>query len=338
MLERSMIGIAACLALAACGNSSDSGSDSQSSAGGSVGSGGSAGRGGSAGASGTGAVPSGGASGAGTGGTGLADSGPSAGGAPSGTDAASGSRCEETPTQVTCPKNTLTFGAAGREVHFQVPLGAPPASGFKTVLMFQGSLFSAELSWSASQGMPFGAYNQTLVVKQLLDRGFAVITPETKGNGGTFWDTNVPPASQNWEASDDHAFMLEIFAALDAGRFGPLDRAKLYATGISSGGYMSSRMAIAYPGRFSSIAVQSASYASCSGPICSVPALDAQHPPTLLLHGRLDVTVPLATAEAYQQKLEQAGVATRLVVDDAMGHAWIPAAPEEVAGWFELHP
>jgi hypothetical protein len=62
-------------------------------------------------------------------------------------------------------------------VHWQVPLGDPPASGWPVVLMFQGSLFSAELTWIATDDLPFGAFHQTRVVKALLDHGFAVITP-----------------------------------------------------------------------------------------------------------------------------------------------------------------
>jgi poly(3-hydroxybutyrate) depolymerase len=249
-----------------------------------------------------------------------------------------GSRCDETPTTITCPKQTLELGPWQRDVHWQVPLGDPPASGWPVVLMFQGSLFSAELTWIATDDLPFGAFHQTRVVKALLDHGFAVITPETKLDGGTFWDTNIPPYSLNWESSEDHELMLALFAAIDDGTFGELDPARLFATGVSSGGYMSSRMAIAYPGKFRSLAIAAASYATCSGPLCDVPALPADHPPTLLLHGELDATVPLYTAEAYHDELLATGIATQLVTDPLEGHGWIPASPDEVLTWFQTHP
>lgn len=106
----------------------------------------------------------------------------------------------------------------------QVPLGKPPSSaGWPTVIMYQGSFFSASLTWSASTLFPFGAYYQTMVVrcrhtavhvcavlyqrslgvlgapdgcgqvKNLLDDGFAVITPDAAFMGFSFYDTNLPP-------------------------------------------------------------------------------------------------------------------------------------------------
>lgn len=249
-----------------------------------------------------------------------------------------GSRCETTATTITCPKTTVELGPWQRDVHWQVPLGEPPAGGWPAVLMFQGSFFSAEVTWIATDDLPFGAYYQTWVVKRLLDAGYAVITPEAKLDGGTFWDTNVPPFSLNWESSEDHELMLLIFAGIEDGTFGPLDGERLFATGISSGGYMTSRMAVSYPGKFRALAIAAGSYATCSGPLCNVPDLDADHPPTLFLHGEIDLTVPLATAEEYHDKLLAAGVATKLVTQPGEGHAWIPQSPDEVPAWFDAHP
>lgn len=254
------------------------------------------------------------------------------------TGAPAESRCEQTPELITCPKVTVELGPLQRDVHFQVPLGEPPPGGWPAVLMFQGSFFSAEVTWTATEGLPFGAYHQTRVVKELLDHGYAVVTPEAKLDGGTFWDTNVPPYSLAWETSDDHAFMLLVFAAIEDGTFGPLDAGKLFAAGVSSGGYMTSRMAVSYPGKFRSLAIAAGSYATCSGPLCSIPAQDPGHPPTLFLHGEDDLTVPLSTAVEYRDKLAAVGVDTRLVTDPDMGHGWIAASPEEVVTWFQGHP
>lgn len=274
--------------------------------------------------------------------------GSASGGATTGADVTTGdagdtgdvseSRCQQTAEMITCPKLTAELGPWMRDVHYQVPLGEPPAGGWPVVLMFQGSFFSAEVTWTAAAILPFGAYNQTLVVKTLLDHGYAVVTPETKLDGGTFWDTNVPPYSLAWETSEDHAFMLETFAAIEDGAFGPLALDRWYATGVSSGGYMTSRMAVSYAGRFRSLAIAAASYATCSGPLCNVPAQAAEHPPTLFVHGELDATVPLGTAVEYRDALAAAGVDTRLVTDPAEGHGWIPAAPAEVLQWFVDHP
>ncbi len=248
------------------------------------------------------------------------------------------SRCVQTAEMITCPKLTVELGPWMRDVHYQVPLGEPPAGGWPVVLMFQGSFFSAEVTWTAAAILPFGAYDQTLVVKTLLDHGYAVVTPEAKLDGGTFWDTNVPPYSVAWETSEDHAFMLTIFAAIEEGTFGPLALDRWYATGVSSGGYMTSRMAVSYAGKFRSLAIAAASYATCSGPLCNVPAQKADHPPTLFVHGEVDATVPLVTAIEYRDALAAAGVDTRLVTDPDEGHGWIPAAPAEVLQWFVDHP
>lgn len=248
------------------------------------------------------------------------------------------SRCEESATLITCPKITVELGPWQRDVHYQVPLGEPPPAGWPVVLMFQGSFFTAEVTWLATDDLPFGAWYQTHVVKRLLDHGYAVITPEAKLDGGTFWDTNVPPFSLNWESSEDHELMLLILAGIEDGSFGPLDAGSLFATGISSGGYMTSRMAVSYPGKFRALAIAAGSYATCSGPLCSVPDLDASHPPTLFLHGEIDLTVPLSTAEEYYDELVSVGVDARLVTEPGDGHAWIPPSPDEVLTWFDDHP
>ncbi|EYF03501.1 extracellular medium-chain-length polyhydroxyalkanoate depolymerase [Chondromyces apiculatus] len=252
------------------------------------------------------------------------------------------SRCSQSALKVTCARQTLyvtTAPAIQRKVHYQTPLGTPPAGGWPVVFMFQGSLFSSELSFDASRLHPFGAYYQTLTLKKLLDAGYAVVAPEAHLGGNTFWDTNVPPWSVAWSGSPDDRFMLAIFDAIEAGTFGQLDPDRLYATGISSGGYMTSRMAVSYPGRFKALAIQSASYATCSGPLCAVPqTLPADHPPTLFLHGAIDATVPIWTMYPYRDALEDAGHVVSTVVHTTAGHEWIPEAPDAVVAWFDASP
>lgn len=249
------------------------------------------------------------------------------------------SRCSTNVAVLTCPKQTtvLTAGGMAREVHHQVPAGVPPAGGWPVVIMFQGSVASAALTWTASPLLPFGAYHQTRTVQHLLDGGYAVLTPETHLAGLTFWDTNnllIP----DYLASYDHALMLQMFDAIDDGRFGHLDSDRLYATGISSGGYMTSRMAVSYPGKFKALAIQSASYATCAGPICDVGVIPQDHPPTLFLHGALDPVVPIFTMDLYRNKVAAQGVPTKRVVDLLSFHEWIPQAPGEVLAWFNRYP
>lgn len=108
------------------------------------------------------------------------------------------SRCTDNGNRVTCTHNEarLNTGIWLRSVLWEVPLGEAPADGWPVVLHFQGSFFAPHLfSWDASQLLPFGAYEQTLGIKMLLDSGYAVITPETHMTGFIFWDTNIPPFS-----------------------------------------------------------------------------------------------------------------------------------------------
>lgn len=253
--------------------------------------------------------------------------------------APAGSRCSTSALVLSCPYVVTDLTAAGvnRQVLWQVPNGTAPAGGWPVAILFQGSVATPVLTWAASPVEPFGAYYQTQLVQRLLDDGYAVLTPVTHLAGLTFWDTNNPLVP-NHDDSNDHAFMLSIFDALAAGTFGNTNPARLYAAGISSGGYMTSRMAVSYPGRFKALAIQSASYATCIGPLCDIGTIPADHPPTLFLHGFLDPIVPIFTMRMYYEKLVAAGIETERIIDPLANHQWIPPAPEAVLDWFRSHP
>lgn len=241
-----------------------------------------------------------------------------------------------------CPHATveLRTGALGtRAVHYELPPGTPPSGGWPAVILFQGSFFDADKMWDATPTDPFGAWYQTETIGRLLDAGYAVLTPEALFDGATFWTTNVPPFVFAWTTSPDHELMLALFEAIDDGTFGGLDGGRVYAGGISSGGYMSSRMAEAYPGRFRALVVHSASWCTCGGGLCVVPQqLPADHPPTLFLHGEQDPLAPLGAMQKYADRMTSQGLPHRVVTDPAVGHAWLPVAPTEVVRWFDAHP
>jgi dienelactone hydrolase len=250
-------------------------------------------------------------------------------------------RCTASANEVTCAHNSTVLHAAGldRGVFWQTPGGTAPTGGWPAVLLFQGSYLPAHTTWTAQAGATFGVFFQVQLVQHLLDAGFVVLTPEAKLDGNSYWDTNIPPWASNWPGSSDHALMLAIFEELAKGTFGPVDPTRLYATGISSGGYMTSRMAEAYPGRFRALAIASASWATCGGPACALPAaVPARHPPTLFLHGELDSVVPISTARSFEAQLRGAGVETRFISDPAIGHGWLAVAPAEVTAFFTSHP
>jgi dienelactone hydrolase len=250
-----------------------------------------------------------------------------------------GSRCTETPALARCPMLRQSLPVApgiSRDVYYQVPLTAPPPNGRPVAILFQGSLFSPAVTMEATADEPFGAYHQVVLMKRLLDAGYVVLEPESHLGGDTFWDTNVPPWSLAWSGAPDDLFMQSILEAMGEGLFGPIDGGHRYAVGISSGGYMTSRMAVSYAGTFRALAVASGSYATCSGPLCTLPAtLPADHPPTLFLHGDADPVVPLWTMELYRDALDAAGHMTKTIVEPGAQHQWIAAAPDAVLQWFD---
>lgn len=237
-------------------------------------------------------------------------------------------RCDLAPDSVDCPFQRTEL--LGRPTYYQVPLGPPPPAGYPAVVVFQGSFFSPEETQAGGPGLPFGGFYQVQLQALLLHQGFVVIAPSARA--GLAWATNFP----GYESSEDHAVMLALLDELHlGGRFGPIDPARVYATGISSGGYMTSRMAVTYPGRFRALAINAGSYATCTNVLCSIPdPLPADHPPTLFLHGARDVTVPLYTAEAYRDQLWAQGLVADLLIDGQAGHEWLSTAPSAIGCWF----
>jgi hypothetical protein len=272
--------------------------------------------------------------------------------------AATASRCTVGPTahDIACEHQTTTIG--GRTVDYETPLGTPPAGGWPVVVVYQGSLLSpsgatilaphgmwmVQANDAAADGV-FQDYvinelvTETTILKNLLDGGYAVITPTADG-GGFAWDTNFPPWSTSWPGSPDDVFLQALFAAIDGGQLGPLSATQWYATGVSSGGFMTSRMAVSYQGRFRSLVIAAGSYASCAGglPTCAVPALPADHPPTLFLQGGADILVPESEMRDYYNALVAAGLTTTAKVDPNMLHGWLLSSPVDIPAWFAAHP
>lgn len=290
------------------------------------------------------------------------------------------SRCTETRYIVStqCPYQELKIsdGVANRSVRYALPVGTAPATGWKVAMLFHGT--GGLISWQGvpgSNGGPFGYYYQVQLLKSLLDSGYAVIAPPSS-DVASGWDTNesalcpksrcgenVGPTVEQYRSTRDYALFTALFATIDRSAVGSgfgvkLDSGHLYAAGISGGGYNTSRMAINFPGRFRALAIQSASYASCSGFYCpTLPVPAASHPPTLFLHGAGDRLVPVTSMFPYSAKLAAQGKSydvvdytpgLKLVGDTrctresqancAIAHQWISAAPVEILNWFQSHP
>ncbi len=219
-----------------------------------------------------------------------------------------------------------------RDVRYQVPEGTAPAGGWPVVIMYQGSFFTVQ--FSRTQGAPFGGYYEVKVIEKMLNNGFAVIAPDAGID--LFWETNIPGLIYEWTA--DYIFINNLLAAIRNGAFGQINPNKKFATGISSGGYNTSRMAVSFQGEFKALAVQSGSYATCSGPLCIVPSsLPANHPPTFFMHGWLDVVVPWWTMDLYYDKLKSQGIPTDRYTDYFAGHEWVSASADKIYAWFNQY-
>ena len=267
-------------------------------------------------------------------------------------DGAVGSRCAMSATSVSCPFQQLTemTADANRVVLYELPLGTPPTSGWPVVINFQATDLSPVYAFQATTTdiyATFGVYYQAALTKNLLDAGFAVIAPSALTfDDSTFWETNISPYATSWSGTGDDELMQKLFTDIAAGTFGKLDSSSMYATGLSSGGYMTSRMALSYPGKFKALAIESGSWATClsgAGPsgegTCTIPSpLPAMHPPTLLLHGNLDtVIIPELTVTEYVNALTASGIPEKEVDDTNSGHQWIPEAPSAVLAWFQTY-
>jgi len=258
-----------------------------------------------------------------------------------------------TASSVSCPSEQLTLATSGgsRVVTYEIPLGTAPAAGWPVVINFQATDVGPSYAFIASTSdeyAAFGVYFEAELTKNLLDAGYAVLAPAAlTTDGTTYWETNISPYATSWSGSADDALVVKMLADIAAGTFGPLDPHSLYATGLSSGGYMTSRMALSYPGKFKALAIESGAWATClsgGGPsgvgMCTVPSpLPAEHPPTLLLHGNLDTTIiPEWTVTAYVNALTASSVPEKEVDDANSGHQWIPEAPAAVLAWFQMYP
>lgn len=247
------------------------------------------------------------------------------------------STCYQTNNSLTmkCKHNIVKIEGmyAEREVLYALPQSVRPREGYPTVLFFQGSFYPME--FKRSKYDPFGGYNEILIMKELLDNGFAIIAP--RAGAGLFWQSNL--IGLNYDLSSDKYFINQILMRAQEKHFGSLDLNNLFAFGISSGGYMTDRMAQSHSEyNFKALAIASASYAKCGGPYCPLPnEIKREHPPTLFLHGKFDPVVPIFTMKRYQKLLQKNGIKTKVIIDPKARHQWFKSAPKEITQWFKNH-
>lgn len=239
--------------------------------------------------------------------------------------------CVVTAAQVVCEPRHATVGE--REVYWRAPAGVAPAGGWPAVFVYQGSFYGPPTTWgTVKRDAPFGGYQQARLQVTLLAKGYVVIAPAAEG---VAWQTNT---TTSWDTTTDKTVIDGLLSDVKSGKYGAIDATRLFATGISSGGYMTSRMALSYAGTFRALAIESASWATCGGVLCVLPpSLPSDHPPTLFLQGREDTIVPVASVEPYVNALKAQGTEVEFVIDEKAGHEWLSDSPERVSAWFEGH-
>lgn len=247
-------------------------------------------------------------------------------------DKLANSICTEQNDKLECP--FLKTSISGRETLYSLP----PASNnvrkkTPVVLLFQGS--GTPVEFTRNKNDRFQTFYELKTIETLLNNGYAVIAPRAPLNYA--WDTNFFPWSMHYQSTADYSLMRKILEMISDGSFGNLDPDRIYAAGLSSGGYQSSRMAITFPEQIRAIAIESASYATCAGFLCWIGFIPDNHPPTLFLHGRQDSIVPISTMLRYAQALQRKNIPISIWIDEDLEHAWSPEAPEKILNWFETH-
>ncbi len=237
-----------------------------------------------------------------------------------------------------------------RHVRWQVPEGVAPVGGWRTAFFYNGTT-PTDLDPFTTHPLLLNAFGMDIspkIFQELLDdpagggHKYASFAPNPPATGvlTQFWHTNVVVP---YEASCDYSFFKDFFNEIKGGSYGSASQYNLdqrYAYGISSGGYNTSRMAVTFNASsvWKALAVISASYATCAGPLCVVPNLPSNHPPTKFYHGTLDPIVPLFTMEYYYNKLIDAGKETSKSLHVG-GHELSTdnLGASGVKAWFDAH-
>lgn len=213
-------------------------------------------------------------------------------------------------------------GTTTRSVTYQVPEGTAPAGGWPVVFYFHGTNLAtpppADGPTTFGPADPAndspGARHLAAALHELLDdpgntgKKYAVVMPQAALQllVTRFWDSNLPVA---YNLTSDFCFFPSLWSSIESGDYGAASQYNMdrrFAFGMSSGGYNTSRMAVSWNSDnvWKGLAIHSASYASCLGATCNIPAtLPTNHPPTKFFHGTADTVVPISTMYPYYDKL-----------------------------------
>lgn len=225
----------------------------------------------------------------------------------------------------------------GRKVYLALPPGKSPEKGWPVAILLHGRGQTAG-AWFGKGLLSRG--DQKLFPPLILNAGIVVMAPEALepfGKGVKQWDF----FHRKPEHSGDLAFFQNFFQWMEGNRKITFDFSKVYAIGISSGGFMASRLGQVYPEKWAALVVIAAGNADSFPQIPTFPLdskalsneISFQHPPTLIIHGDKDRIVPFVYGERYFQDLKQAGVKAEMLVVPEGGHQWPTQFHERMIKW-----
>ena len=173
------------------------------------------------------------------------------------------------------PDETITtLDGLEREYRLTVPTSYEGGTATPLIFNFHGFTSDA-LSQDVYSQLPQTAEEE----------GFILVTPQGTLNtdGLPFWNSSASPPP----TVDDVAFVEQLLTSLQSQLC--IDPARVFSTGLSNGGFMSSRLACSLSDRIAAIApvAGTALYGSC----------DTRAVPVIAFHGTADTIVPLGPIE-----------------------------------------
>jgi len=136
------------------------------------------------------------------------------------------------------------------------------------------------------------------------------------------------PEGERWDA-----FQLGLLIDQIAQKY-PVDKERIYLTGLSMGGFGTWDTAIQHPDKFAAIAP------ICGGSIIhAFQAEKTKHIPTWVFHGALDSVVPISNSAQIVKASKKAGSSIKFTVYSEAGHdSWTETYNNpELYEWFLSH-
>lgn len=230
-----------------------------------------------------------------------------------------------------------------RTFYLKTPAINPP---YPVIIAIHGRGQSAQAFLSKEKGTEtFPHERQGQFTEDALAAGYAVLIP----------DSGIPfcgkDGAKQWhysENSEDVKFFGEIFDYIQNNP--QLNGNRVYVAGISSGGFMTSRLAMRFSDKIKAVYINSAGDADmseqyetkgilkCNSTVTfdkSVPIVPKNHPKALIIHGDADGLVPFEMDELYAQGLQNAGVEHEFIAVPGGTHTWFVEYNNKILDWFK---